>query len=219
MMRREVVQIIQCMLGWFAEGAGIHGLAENLLQSRFVKEKPAGMPIDVSNGRFIAAATRHTFPSAQSIIWSKGNRALYIVVVFHHIGTPKHSIMTQKENITSARIRMLSGVSGGGSFFLGAADTAFAGTCSALSTPGCDAAGACVDVDMLAMLNVASIPQGSFVHRGFVAKLQLLSGEVSRLLPRGVGHFHRQHRAAGPLGTTGCTYFRTAPYWTSKVIP
>lgn len=102
--------------------------------------------------------------------------------------------MTQKENITSVRNRTLSGVSGGGSFFLGAADTAFAGTCPPAtrgSTPGCDAAraGACVDVDMLAMVVVASIPKiprGTFL-RGLcreASTVQLEAGVASS-----VGHF------------------------------
>lgn len=63
-------------VGSYAEGAGIHGLAESLLRSKFAMGKLAGKPTDVSYGVFASEATRYTLPSAQSIIWSKGSRAL-----------------------------------------------------------------------------------------------------------------------------------------------
>lgn len=69
--------------------------------------------------------------------------------------------MAQKERITKARSRMLSGVSGGGSFLLDTADTAFAGASSPFSTlrspsvaPAPDIAGAGEVVDMAELLVV-----------------------------------------------------------------
>ncbi len=63
-------------------------------------------------------------------------------------------IMAQKEAITQVRSRMLSGDSGGGSFFLYAALTAFVGASSTVvfsadSAPAATSAGACDDVDIV----------------------------------------------------------------------
>lgn len=55
-----------------------------------------------------------TFPSAQSVIKSKGNSARYMAVVLHHIGSPNSTTTTQKETITDRLRRWLSLVSGGG---------------------------------------------------------------------------------------------------------
>jgi hypothetical protein len=117
---------------WFAEDAGLRDLAASLLLLKFEGERLVDMPIDVSLESVVDFGTI-TLPSAQSIIWSNGSRALYIVVVLHHIGRPKNITITQKDRITKARSRMLSGFSGGGSFFFGAAVTAFAGASSPFS--------------------------------------------------------------------------------------
>ena len=118
------------------------------------------MPTNISIGPSTDSGAI-TLPSAQSIIWSSGNFALYIAVVLHHIGKPKNNTIAQKENITKALSRMLSGVSGGGSFFVGATDTAFAGASSPFSilpslTPASDIAGAVEDADMAMLLFVTS---------------------------------------------------------------
>jgi hypothetical protein len=39
-----------------------------------------------------------------------------MVVVFHHIGSPRHSTISQKERMTLVRLRMSAGFSGGGCF-------------------------------------------------------------------------------------------------------
>ena len=56
-----------------------------------------------------------TLPSAHSIISSRGRLARYIVVVFHHIGRPRQSMMSQKERMTRERRLVSAGFSGGGS--------------------------------------------------------------------------------------------------------
>lgn len=113
------------------------------------------MPTDISIGSSKIEGTI-TLPSAQSIIWSSGSFALYIAVVLHHIGNPRNNTIAQKDNMTKTRSRMLSGVSGGGSFFLGATDTALAGASSPFSilpslTPASENAGV-VGVEDMAML-------------------------------------------------------------------
>ena len=77
-----------------------------------------------------------TLPSAQSIIWLNGNLARYIAVVRHHTGSPRNRTIAQKEKMTRLRMRKLSPLSRGGSFFLGAAETAFSGAASSFSMPG-----------------------------------------------------------------------------------
>lgn len=71
-------------------------------------------------------------PSAQSIIWSKGKLALYIAVVFHHIGRPRKIKIAQKERKTKYLVRIESADSGGGSFLIGRAEVALSGACSAV---------------------------------------------------------------------------------------
>ncbi len=76
-----------------------------------------------------------------------------MVVVLHHIGSPTTMIIAQKEVITQVRSRILSGDSGGGSFFFHGTLTALAGACStavfsADSAPAATSAGACDDVDI-----------------------------------------------------------------------
>ena len=79
-----------------------------------------------------------TLPSAQSIIWLRGNLARYIAVVRHHTGRPRNKTMAQKENMTRLRMRKLSALSRGGSFFLGAAEMAFSGAASSFGMPAAE---------------------------------------------------------------------------------
>ena len=46
------------------------------------------------------ASSTRTLPSAHSSISSKGRSARYIVVVFHHIGSPRSTTISQKDMIT-----------------------------------------------------------------------------------------------------------------------
>ena len=103
----------------------LRDLGGNLLRSIFEEGKLVDMPGTVSFAPMRDGEL--TLPSAQSIISSIGSRALYIDVVFHHIGRPKSIMIAQKDRKTENRNRVCSGFSGGGSFFLGAAITAFVG--------------------------------------------------------------------------------------------
>ena len=53
-------------------------------------------------------------PSAQSVMSCRGSSALYMAVVFSHIGRPRKTTTAQKERIESRRSHKLSFVSGGG---------------------------------------------------------------------------------------------------------
>ena len=57
-----------------------------------------------------------TFPSAQSTISFTGRLALYMLVVFHHIGKPRKRTKSQKDRIIKERLRISTGFSGGGCF-------------------------------------------------------------------------------------------------------
>jgi hypothetical protein len=87
-----------------------------------------------------------------------------MVVVFHHIGTPNTSIITQNEKITNARSRMLSGFSGGGSFFFVATDTAFAGASSSPALIAGSSATAGDAAEPAAVADMLVLPIVAFVH-------------------------------------------------------
>jgi hypothetical protein len=53
-----------------------------------------------------------------------------MAVVIHHNGNPTEMTAIQKEKITRVRVRMFSGVSGGGSFFSRSESATINGTCS-----------------------------------------------------------------------------------------
>ena len=57
----------------------------------------------------------HTLPTAQSIMSSRGKLARGMVVVFHHIGRPRHRTINQNDRMTRERLRESEGFSGGGS--------------------------------------------------------------------------------------------------------
>lgn len=60
----------------------------------------------------------YTFPSAQLIISLRGRFARYMLVVFHHIGKPRNMTIAQKDRMTSDRLWISAGFSGGGCFGL-----------------------------------------------------------------------------------------------------
>jgi hypothetical protein len=118
----------------FLEGAVPQTVVGSLDRWIFEVEILVDMP-----GWPLASATKEdgslTLPSAQSIIWFRGSLALYIAVVLHHTGSPRNRTIAQKEKMTRLRMRKLSALSRGGSFFLGAAETAFSGAASSFSMP------------------------------------------------------------------------------------
>lgn len=101
----------------------------------FAVEIQVGMPGTPSAEGCRGKGEVFTLPSAQSIIWLRGNLARYIAVVRHHTGSPRQSTMAQKESMTRLRMRKLSALSTGGSFFLGAAEMAFSGAASSFGMP------------------------------------------------------------------------------------
>jgi hypothetical protein len=64
----------------------------------------------------LIGSARRTLPAAQSIMSSRGRLARGMVVVFHHIGRPRHRTTNQNDIMTSERLRESEGLSGGGSF-------------------------------------------------------------------------------------------------------
>lgn len=66
----------------------------------------------------LPGGVRRTLPTAQSIMSSKGKLARGMVVVFHHIGRPRHSTISQNDRMTRDRLRESDGFSGGGSLRL-----------------------------------------------------------------------------------------------------
>lgn len=53
-----------------------------------------------ANGTVVVEESAPTLPSAQSIICCIGRFALYMVVVFHQIGNPRHRTISQKDSMT-----------------------------------------------------------------------------------------------------------------------
>jgi hypothetical protein len=109
----------------------LRDLGGNLLRLIFEEGRLADMPATVSFAPMRDGEL--TLPSAHSIISSIGSRARYIDVVFHHIGRPNSIMIAQKDRKTENRNRACSGFSGGGSFFVGAAITAFVGGSASLN--------------------------------------------------------------------------------------
>lgn len=81
---------------------------------------------------------RRTLPTAQSIMSSRGKLARGMVVVFHHIGRPRHSTISQNDRMTRDRLRESDGFSGGGSLRLEvvSATTAVGGVVDVLAVAG-----------------------------------------------------------------------------------
>lgn len=86
----------------------------------------------------LTGSARRTLPAAQSIMSSRGRLARGIVVVFHHIGRPRHRTTNQNDRMTRERLRESDGLSGGGSLRreLVSAATAAGGAFGVLAVAG-----------------------------------------------------------------------------------
>ena len=116
MVGRELVEVVECMLGHTNEMCCFVLLQEWRFDGNLERESGfAGLQHAQRLMCTIGMGTR-TLPSAHSDICWSGNFARYMDVVHSHTGNPSNMTTDQKDRITRPRVFMLLRLSGGGCF-------------------------------------------------------------------------------------------------------